>query len=152
MKKFVASSLQTFFRFFLSLHRSRKTFFHFCLLLYRCRKTFFRFFLSLHRSRKFFFRFFLSLHRCRKTFFGFFYRFIGAGKPFFGFFYRFIGEKNFAQQNCIALFDFFSQKLCFGIALIDTFSSIAAHLWGRGEACRNGIFSRGGLEVRNCDL
>ncbi len=58
----------------------------------------------------------------------FFYRFIGAGKLFFGFFYRFIGEKYFAQQNCIALLDFFSQKMCNGIALIDTFLSIAAHL------------------------
>ncbi len=47
---------------------------------------------------------------------------------FGGFFYFFIGEKNFAQQNCIALFDFFSQKLCISIALIDTFLSIVAHL------------------------
>jgi hypothetical protein len=38
---------------------------------------------------------------------GRFYRFIGAGKFLFGFFYRFIGDKNFGQQNCIALFDFF---------------------------------------------
>jgi hypothetical protein len=37
----------------------------------------------------------------------FLYRFIGAGKLVFGFFYRFIGEKIFAQQNGIALFDFF---------------------------------------------
>jgi hypothetical protein len=43
----------------------------------------------------------VSLHRCRKNF-------------CLVFFYRFIGEKNFGQQNCIAL--------------IDTFSSIAAHL------------------------
>jgi hypothetical protein len=55
-----------------------------------------------------------------------FYRFIGAGKFLFGFFYRFIGDKNFGQQNCIALFDFFSQKLCICIALNDTFLSIAA--------------------------
>jgi hypothetical protein len=38
---------------------------------------------------------------------GILYPFIGAGKYLFGFFYRFIGEKNFAQQNCIALFNFF---------------------------------------------
>jgi hypothetical protein len=38
-----------------------------------------------------------------------FYRFIGAGKFLFGFFYRFIGDKNFGEQNCIALFDFFSK-------------------------------------------
>jgi hypothetical protein len=44
---------------------------------------------------------------------GILYCFIGAGKYFFGFFYRFIVEKNFGQQNCIAL--------------IDTFLSIAAH-------------------------
>jgi hypothetical protein len=67
---------------------------------------------------------------------GILYRFIGAEKFLFGFFYRFIGEKNFGQQNCIALIDFFSQKLCICIALIDTFLSIAAHLcpppsWGR---------------------
>jgi hypothetical protein len=64
-----------------------------------------------------------------KLFFGFFYRFIGTGKFFCGFFYRFIGDKNLAHQNCIALFDFFSQKMCNGIALIDTFLSIAAHHW-----------------------
>ncbi len=51
---------------------------------------------------------------------------------FFGVFYRFIGEKNSAQQNCIALFDFF-QKLFIGIASIDTFLSIAAHLCIMGE-------------------
>ena len=31
------------------------------------------------------------------------------------------------QKNCIALFDLFLQRLCIGVALIDTFSSIAAH-------------------------
>jgi hypothetical protein len=41
--------------------------------------------------------------------------------------YRFIGDKNFGQKNCIALLDFFSQKLCICIALNDTFLSIAAH-------------------------
>jgi hypothetical protein len=40
---------------------------------------------------------------------GRFYHFIGAGKFLFGFFYRFIGDKNFGQQNCIALLDFFSK-------------------------------------------
>jgi len=40
-----------------------------------------------------------------------FNRFIGAGKLLFGFFYRFIGDKNFGQQNCIALFDFFLKNL-----------------------------------------
>ncbi len=40
---------------------------------------------------------------------GRFYRFIGAGKFLIGFSYRFIGDKNFGQQNCIALFDFFSK-------------------------------------------
>jgi hypothetical protein len=35
---------------------------------------------------------------------------------FFGFFCRFIGEKNFAQQNCIALFDFFL-KSCVSVSL-----------------------------------
>ncbi len=45
-----------------------------------------------------------------------FYRFIGAGKFLFGFFYRFIGEKNFGQQNCIALFDFFL-KNCVSVSL-----------------------------------
>jgi hypothetical protein len=37
-------------------------------------------------------------------------------------------KKNFGQQNYIALFNFFAQKLCIGIALIDTFLSIAAYL------------------------
>jgi hypothetical protein len=45
-----------------------------------------------------------------------FYRFIGAGKFLFGFFYRFIGDKNFGQQNCIALFDFFLQN-CVSVSL-----------------------------------
>jgi hypothetical protein len=45
-----------------------------------------------------------------------FYRFIGAGKFLFGFFYRFIGDKNFGQQNCIALFDFFL-KNCVSVSL-----------------------------------
>jgi hypothetical protein len=58
---------------------------------------------------------------------GILYRFIGARKFLIGFFYRFICEKNVGQQNCIAFFDFFSQKLCICIALIDTFLSIAAH-------------------------
>jgi hypothetical protein len=64
-----------------------------------------------------FFVFFLSLRRLQENFFfGFFYRFISAGKLFIGFFYRFIGEKKFAQQNCIALFDFFS-KNCVSVSL-----------------------------------
>ena len=58
---------------------------------------------------------------------GRFYRFIGAGKFLFGFFYRFIGDKNFGQQNCIALFEFFSQKFGICIALNYTFLRIAAH-------------------------
>jgi hypothetical protein len=33
------------------------------------------------------------------------------------FFYRFIGEKNFAQQNCIAFFDFFL-KNCASVSLL----------------------------------
>jgi hypothetical protein len=37
-------------------------------------------------------------------------------KFLFGFFYRFIGEKIFAQQNCIALFDFFL-KNCVSVSL-----------------------------------
>ncbi len=65
---------------------------------------------------------------------GRFYRFIGAGKFLFGFFYCFIGDKNFGQQNCIALFDFFSQKFGICIALNDTFLSIAAHRWWAGIA------------------
>ena len=36
------------------------------------------------------------------------------------------------QKNCIALFDLFLQRLCIGVALIDTFSSIAAHHWLQG--------------------
>jgi hypothetical protein len=44
------------------------------------------------------------------------YCFIGAGKLLFGFFYRFFGEKNFGQQNCIALFDFFL-KNCVSVSL-----------------------------------
>jgi hypothetical protein len=44
------------------------------------------------------------------------YRFIGAGKFLFGFFYRFIGDKNFGQQTCIALFDFFL-KNCVSVSL-----------------------------------
>jgi hypothetical protein len=47
---------------------------------------------------------------------GQFYRFIGAGKFLFGFFYRFIGDKNFGQQNCIALFNFFL-KNCVSVSL-----------------------------------
>ncbi len=39
------------------------------------------------------------------------YRFIAAGKFLFGFFYRFIGDKNFGEQNCIALFAFFLKNL-----------------------------------------
>jgi hypothetical protein len=45
-----------------------------------------------------------------------FYRFIGAGKLLSGFFYRFIGDKNFGEQNCIALFDFFL-KNCVSVSL-----------------------------------
>jgi hypothetical protein len=63
--------------------------------------------LSLHRCRKTCFRFFNRFIGAEKLVFGFLYRFIGAGKLVFGFFYRFIGEKMFAQQNGIALFDFF---------------------------------------------
>jgi hypothetical protein len=37
-------------------------------------------------------------------------------KLLFGFFYRFIGEKNFGQQNCIALIDFFL-KNCVSVSL-----------------------------------
>jgi hypothetical protein len=47
---------------------------------------------------------------------GILYLFICAGKFFFWFFYRFIGEKNFGQQNCIALFDFFL-KNCVSVSL-----------------------------------
>ena len=45
-----------------------------------------------------------------------FYGFIGAGKFLIGFSYRFIGDKNFGQQNCIALFDFFL-KNCVSVLL-----------------------------------
>jgi hypothetical protein len=45
-----------------------------------------------------------------------FYRFISAGKFVFGFFYRFIGDKNFGEQNCIALFNFFL-KNCVSVSL-----------------------------------
>jgi hypothetical protein len=45
-----------------------------------------------------------------------FYRFIGAGKFLFGVFDRFIGDKNFGEQNCIALFDFFL-KNCVSVSL-----------------------------------
>jgi hypothetical protein len=41
------------------------------------------------------------------------YRFISAGKFLFGFFYHFIGDKNFGEQNCIALFDFFLSKIVY---------------------------------------
>jgi len=58
-----------------------------------------------------------------------FYCFIGAGKLFSGFFYRFIGEKILANQIVSFYLIFFSQKLCIGIAVIDIFLSIAAHLW-----------------------
>jgi hypothetical protein len=47
---------------------------------------------------------------------GILYRFTGAEKFLFGFFYRFIGEKNFGQQNCIALIDFFL-KNCVSVSL-----------------------------------
>jgi hypothetical protein len=57
------------------------------------------------------------------------YRFIGAEKMFVWFFVSLHREKKFCQQNCIALIDFLSQKSCICIALIDTFLSIAAHLW-----------------------
>jgi hypothetical protein len=77
------------------------------------------------------------------------YRFI-AGKIILSrnFFYRFIGDKTFGQQNCIALFDFFSRKLCICIALNDTFFSIAAHLClregavGREAAAGEGFAER----------
>jgi hypothetical protein len=75
-------------------------------------ENFFSVFSIASSAQEKFFGFFLSLHR----FFGFFYRFIGAGKLFIVFFYRFIGEKNFAQQNCIALFDFFL-KNCVSVSL-----------------------------------
>ncbi len=113
LKEFKILSLhrcrKTFFQFFLSLHWCRKTFFRFFSIASSVRKTFFQFVYRFIGPGKFFVGFFLSLHRCRKTFFGFFYRFIDAGKLFIGFFYRFIGEKNFAQQICFALFDFFSK-------------------------------------------
>jgi hypothetical protein len=66
-------------------------------------ENFFRFFLSLHRCRKTFYRFFLSLHRWKK----------------------------FCPTKLYRFIRFFSQKLCFGIALIDTFFRIAAHLWSQ---------------------
>jgi hypothetical protein len=47
---------------------------------------------------------------------GILYRFIGAEKILVGFFHRFIGEKNFGQQNFIALFDFFL-KNCVSVSL-----------------------------------
>jgi hypothetical protein len=71
----------------------------------------------------------LSFIGAGKLFYGFFYRFIGAEKLFFGFFYRFIGEKKFCPTKLYRFIRFFSQKLCIGIALIDTFLSISAHLW-----------------------
>ena len=36
-------------------------------------------------------------------------------------------EKILVRKNCIALFDLFLLRLCIGVALIDTFLSIAAH-------------------------
>jgi len=36
-------------------------------------------------------------------------------------------EKKFCRKNCIALFYLFLRRLCIGVTLIDTFSSIAAH-------------------------
>jgi hypothetical protein len=61
----------------------------------------------------------LSLHRCRKTFFCFFS--IASSMK------KFCPTKLY-RFNC-----FFSQKLCIGIALIDTFLSIAAHLCKQEE-------------------
>jgi hypothetical protein len=81
------------FSIFLSLHRCRKTFFGFFYRFIGAGKLFSVFFYRFIRFRKTFFWFFLSLHRCRKT--------------FSRFFYCFICEKNVAQQNSIALFDFF---------------------------------------------
>ena len=40
-------------------------------------------------------------------------------------------EKVFVRKNCIVLFDLFLRRLCIGVDLIDTFSSIAAHHWCR---------------------
>jgi hypothetical protein len=75
-----------------------------------------------------------------KLFFGFFYRFIGAGKLFFFFFYRFIGAgkiffgfsiassvKKILPIKIVSLYSTFFSKMCDGIALINTFLSIAAH-------------------------
>jgi hypothetical protein len=100
---FIASAMQeNFFSVFLSLHR--------------CRKTFSGFFYRFIGAGKLFFGFFYRFFGAGKLFFGFFYRFISAGKLFIGFFYRFIGEKNFALQNCIALFNFFL-KNCASVSL-----------------------------------
>jgi hypothetical protein len=105
---------------------------------------------------KLFFGFFYRIIGAGKHFSVFFYRFIGEGKLFFGFFIASSVQVNFfsvfsiaslVQENflsvlsiaslvkkilpnkIVSLYSILSQKLCFGIALIDTFLSIAAHLW-----------------------
>jgi hypothetical protein len=100
----------------LSLHRCRKTFFGFFYRFISAGKLFFGFFYRFIGAGKLFFRFFYRFIGAGKLFFGFFFRFIGSGKLFIGFFYRFIGDKNFAPQNCIALFDFFL-KNCVSVSL-----------------------------------
>jgi hypothetical protein len=40
-----------------------------------------------------------------------------------------VDELFLGKTSCYSFIQFFSQKLCIGIALIDTFLSIAAHLW-----------------------
>jgi len=86
---------------------------------------------SLHRKKKF-----LNFEICvastnsllNKLLFD---RFIGAKKFFLLFFIASSRKEILGRKNCIALFDLFFGRLCVGVALIDTFSSIAAHhcLW-----------------------
>jgi hypothetical protein len=113
----IASSVQeNFFWFFLSLHRCRKTFFRFFSIVSSVKENFFSVFSIASSAQENFFSVFSIASSVQENFFGFFYRFIGAGKLFIGFFYRFIGEKNVAQENCIALFDFFL-KNCASVSL-----------------------------------
>jgi len=49
--------------------------------------------------------------------------------PFQGAFIASSREKILGWKNSIALFQLFLSRLCIGVALIDTFSSIAAHHW-----------------------
>ena len=92
-------------------------------------KKFWSKFVSLHCEKKMLKSKFVSLHRRIRWIRDSLIALSVRRKLFWGFFIASSREKILVRKNCIALFDLFLGRLCVGVALIDTFSSIAAHHW-----------------------